>query len=560
VIPVFAWWFFAHVRSDFDRKFQTSVERSIQEDVKMSQEEKSKLLEVFRKVPLSRMLATGDEAVKSMVSADGQMYYTIFRWMIRISAICVLSGVLVFIVGGISVLLSLRSQLAQYYSLSAGWYLLRIFSTAQVLMQGCLTVFLSYWVTAYWFNFYSVKLVGAAAILALCACAAIIMAIFKKVNDDFEIEGCVVERTPDSPLWADLDRICKVVGTAPPDRIVAGIDNNFFVTEHPVKVDGKVYEGRTLFVSLSLLRVLQGSEADAVMAHEMAHFSGNDTLYSKKISPLLVRYGIYLEALHAGLSRPVFYFMFCFRGLYQASLGKLSKEREFRADKIASEVTSPRDIARSLLKIAAYSEYRGKVERQLFEAEKVLESVNISRRVETGFGEFAHAFVKEGNLAELQTAHPFDSHPPTNERWAAVGVNLTPEEMPGILKEQSDSRWYRNFGNAEELEQKQWAAYEEKFRTVHERVLAYRYVPDTEDEKAVVLKFFPGVTFEGKKQESLKLEHDKITFSGWEDPVLFSEIMTCTAGESAMGHPQLRVDFERKDKSLNRTFLMDLLR
>ena len=75
------------------------------------------------------------------------------------------------------------------------------------------------------------------------------------------------------------------------------------------------------------MRVLQGAEADAVMAHEMAHFSGQDTLYSKKISPLLSRYGLYLQALYAGgISRPVYYYMLCFRGLFEISLRRLGRQ------------------------------------------------------------------------------------------------------------------------------------------------------------------------------------------------------------------------------------------
>lgn len=468
--------------------------------------------------------------------------------MIKLSVFCVVSGIGVFVVAGLSVLLSLRSQLAQYFSLSVGWYALRIFSTLQVIAQGCLIATLSYWVTAYWFSFYSIKLIAVAAILALFAGFAIIAAIFKKIDDRFEIEGCLIERTPESPLWADLDRICQAVGTAPPDRIIAGIDTNFFVTEHPVTVDGKVYTGRTLYVSLSLLKVLSGSQADAVMAHEMAHFSGDDTMYSRKISPLLNRYDIYLQALAGSLALPVFYFMRCFRGLFQISLGKLRKEREFRADRIAAQITSPKDVANSLLRIAAYSEYRGKVERELFATEKVLETVNISRRIESGFNNFASAFASQGNLEEIETAHPFDSHPPMKQRWEAVGIRIAPDDMPPILTNVPDGRWYRNIARAEELEDRQWAAYEERFRTVHEQVLAYRYVPETEAEKAVVVTYFPEVRFAGKKTGTLIFDYEKVSHTDWEDPIHFSEITKCTGEQSALGHPQIRIDFERGEK------------
>ena len=396
-----------------------------------------------------------------------------------------------------------------------------------------------------------------ATIGAIGAAAAVIAAIFKKLDNTFELSGALIEREADSPLWNDLDKICDQVGTQPPDRVIAGIDNNFFVTEHAVTLDGQVHEGRTLFVSLSLLKTLQGSQADAVMAHEMAHFSGNDTMYSKKISPLLARYETYLQALHAGgISLPVFYFMRCFRSLFQISLGKLSREREFRADKIASETASPPDIANALLKIAAYGEYRGKVEHDLFDTEKALEALNISQRVSHGFKEFACSFVKEGKVNEAKTAHPFDSHPPFEERVAAVQVKLSNEDMLNVLQAEPDARWYRNIKQAEELERQQWTAYEEKFRAVHEQVLAYRYLPETEAEKEIVVKHFPEVSLQGKKKGSLVINHEQINYSEWPDPILFNEMTKCSSTQSALGRPQVLIYFKR-EKSANRNLPLD---
>lgn len=550
VIPLFSLWFFRHVQTSFDNQARASFEQSIQRDTSLNDERRTAALEFFRKTPLSRVLASNDPQFNDLragVPATLRFYHATFRWMILLSVISILSGVVVFAVAGVSVLCSLRSQLAQYYSLSAGWHVLRIFATGQVLIQGCLAVALSFWVTAFWFERYFVKLILIAALLTVAAAAAVIMAIFKKLDDTFEVEGVVIDRGENSPLWADLNRICAAVGTAPPDRVVAGIDNNFFVTEHAVTVDGKRYEGRTLFVSLSLLRVLHGSEADAVMAHEMAHFSGNDTLYSKKISPLLSRYGIYLQALAASaVSLPVYHFMACFRSLFEISLRRLGRQRELRADAIAAEKTSPKDMARSLLKIAAYSDYRAKVEQELFGAEKLHATVDIPGRVQTGFQEFANAFVKEGQYQDLKTAHPFDSHPPMDQRLQAVGVQPTPDEILAVLQEQADRRWYQNISGAEELEAKQWSVFEEKFKQFHERVLAYRYLPETEEQLQIVVKYFPTLTFPGKKEGALVIDHEKISFTEWPNPLRFDEIAKCKGEQSTLGHPQIRFDCKRE--------------
>ena len=51
--------------------------------------------------------------------------------------------------------------------------------------------------------------------------------------------GKVIDRQTAAPLWQELQAICTKVGTAPPDQIIAGIDDNFYVTEMPVTVDGK---------------------------------------------------------------------------------------------------------------------------------------------------------------------------------------------------------------------------------------------------------------------------------------------------------------------------------
>ena len=62
--------------------------------------------------------------------------------------------------------------------------------------------------------------------------------------------------------------------------MIAGIDDQFFVTEHPVTIQHADWKGRTLFVSLSLLRTMPEDETRAALAHELAHFSGNDTYYT----------------------------------------------------------------------------------------------------------------------------------------------------------------------------------------------------------------------------------------------------------------------------------------
>ena len=244
------------------------------------------------------------------------------------------------------------------------------------------------------------------------------------------------------------------------------------------------------------LKQLNGAEADAVLAHEMAHFSGEDTVYSKKISPLLVRYGNYLEALYkAGVTRPIFYFMHCFRALFELSLSKLSRQREFRADRIAMEATSPRDFAGAMLRIAAYSKFRNQVQQELFKQERALQAANISQQIGEGFQSFARRFAAEHDAGALATSHPFDTHPPMVERLNAVGVQLTPQYAEQILATPGDGRWFQRIHNAQEIEQEQWEEFENQFRDYHEETLPYRLLPETDEERACRYAGIPKCVF-----------------------------------------------------------------
>lgn len=522
LVPTIGLFFFLHAQSRYDAQLREAIVAQIREDPEMPAEEKSAAILFFEETPASTLLADPDFAAS--LDPQFRFEYLVFRWLIRLAAASIVASVAVFAIAGVSVLCSLNSQRAQYVSLSLGWHVLRAFGTIQVVVQGALLVALSFWITALWFNVYVPKLILLVALLALTAVVAIVKTIFRKPEIDFAVEGELVHVDHDAPLWEELRGVCERVGTEPPDQVIAGIDDNFFVTEQPTRLGESTLAGRTLFVSLSLLKQLDGDEAEAVMAHEMAHFSGQDTLYSKKITPLLVRYGAYLEALSQGfVSLPIFYFMVCFRGLYEMSLKRLSRQREFRADRIAAEATSSEAIAGALLRIAAYSSFRASVEKELFEREEVLDQADILARIEQGFHDYAAGFLEHPDVGRLQTAHPFDSHPPLEERLAAQQHALHSDFSVARYGAVGDGRWFGLLPEADRREREQWQAYEQRFRDAHEQILAYRYGPDTPEQEAIVEKYFPEVNYTGKTGK-LAIDFEKLRFEVWEDAVRYDEI------------------------------------
>lgn len=542
VVPLFSLAFFNSAQRKFDRELLASIEQAITDmpDATAAEREAARIF--YRTHPVSELLASDAPEfaeARGQFDADTRFYYATFRWMIRIALLCVGSGVLVYVGCGVSVLWSLRSPRAQYYSLAAGWNVLRIFSTLQVVAQAILLVGLSFWVTALWFNFYSVQLMGVVGLAAAGGVLAVVRAIFRPLSRQTEVPGELLERTQAERFWSELEALSARIGTAPPAQIVAGIDANFFVTEAPIKVGEQRLRGRTLYVSLSLLKLLNAQEAAAVISHELAHFSGNDTYYGRKIGPLLERYENYLAGLHdAWLARPVFSCAVAFRALYQISLSRLNKQRELRADRIAVEQTSPRDQAAALLKVVAYSTYRSEVEDELFHTQAVHQVVNISERLEQGFPEFAQRFADTHDVMGLVAAHPFDSHPPLGTRLAEIGVEATPEVMREVFASPPDRVWFERIDDAQTREQSLWAEYEAQFRDFHEQTLVYRYLPETDEEREFVERHFPPVALPLGKEREVVFDCEKITYAQWAEPIYYREIVN-VAAQKEWGQPRL---------------------
>ncbi len=549
LVPALSWMFFLHAQSRFDAQALESILQQIRIDQKLSEQERAQATEFYTKVPVSQLMTNPEFAAQTDPTA--RFNYATFRWMIRLSFLSIAAGITVFVVAGILVLLSYRSPFVQYLSLLAGWHVLRIYSALQTIVIGIQLVALSFWVTALWMNFYSVKLIGVAGILSVMGVGAVLIAIFARPKTEQTVEGTILERDDAPRLWEELSSICAKVGVDPPDQVIAGIDDNFFVTEHPITMNGTRMTGKTLFVSLPLLKQLHATEADTILAHEMAHFSGQDTLYSKRISPLLMKYQAYLKGLHeGGISLPVFHFMVCFRVLFELSLNSLSRKREFRADSIATKVTSPRDSAAALLRTMAYSKFRQSVELDLFKQTEAMEKADVSARVEQGFLDYAEKFASDPEIGKMETAHPFDSHPPLSQRLSAVGIELDENVARSLLALKGDGGWYWIIPNAEELERQQWQAYEDRFRQYHEQSLPYRFLPSTPEEQAVVERAFPQISFEGK-EGTFAFDFEKIHYTTWITPIRFSELVSCVNNEGTLVFEYKRTVADKKTLKLS---------
>jgi Zn-dependent protease with chaperone function len=496
-IPAAGFFFARYADATWDAEFLKAAETSMSRDHSVDAAEKAETLAFFRSTPPSALCADGaarHPEMKPEFFAHVCGDYKQFGWIRMASVWSGVLGLVSLLVMAVCAVLAFSSRGLQYASFVAGWNFLRVTSAIEVIAQGFIAVMLSFWGTVVLTESYYVKLIAVVALLALVAAWRVIAAIFAKSDDTLSVDGEVLTRAASPALWSRVDGLCRKLGTRPATHIVGGIDDNFFVTEHPVQLNGHTLEGRTLFVSLSLLKRLDKGEADAVLAHEMAHFSGGDTEYSKKTSPMLARFRHYLHALYqGGLSYPIFAFMLLYWSLLQLALSKSSREREFRADRLAADATSPASMANALCKVGAYSSYRARVESSLFNRDKALGSVDIATSVATGFMDYARGPNLVSDLSARSFPHPFDSHPALGARMQAVGVTIGNAAVANAVTATAADTWFNEIGGAEEIEAKLWRAYEARFQAAHEESLAYRYLPSTPEERAHVERYFPTV-------------------------------------------------------------------
>lgn len=234
-----------------------------------------------------------------------------------------------------------------------------------------------------------------------------------------------------------VQQIAKATNARMPDNIILGLDPNFFATTAPMHTptSRRLLHGQTLYLSLPLMRVLSLDEVKAVVGHELAHFSGADTIYSKNFAPI---YRGLEEAAHAAdehkkydknpLLMPARLFLRFMIDCFARNAAKSSRARELRADQIGSGASTPADLGYALIKTGILSMLWHR------EMEDTLHDISrgkFRRNMSASFEDKLRYDVDPDKLPPLvafalgdHTPHPTDSHPETKERLTALGLNL----------------------------------------------------------------------------------------------------------------------------------------
>jgi Zn-dependent protease with chaperone function len=240
-------------------------------------------------------------------------------------------------------------------------------------------------------------------------------------------------------LFALLHDLAGERGTTLPETVVAGAEGGFFVTAFPrllhAEAGPSVTRGRVLHLPLPELAVLDLAELRAVLAHELAHFSGEDTEYGLRFAPLFAALGqgaeamslrdravwgstrvdrLFERAVHPHTALAVYAFE-----RFDHVVAHWSHLRELEADRGAVASGSPAALASSLLRLGLSSNLLG------------AERAAIAEQPDAAAADLAAALVARMDQAGDPAAHlsdhaphPTDTHPPSRQRIEAAGVAI----------------------------------------------------------------------------------------------------------------------------------------
>lgn len=528
LIPVSGYFYFDYAAKLEDNRVLNLIDENIKKSKSIPISRQSEFYEYFAENPPSSVcLNPSSQASGQLMTYYSKLCssYQYFNIAKQTSYWTSLASLATILFAGLLFALSFRSQRMLYHCFKIAWHYAKIFSIAQVVIQGSLLSALSYIVPVQFTGHYVPKISLLVAISIIYAAFHMIRSLFLRFNSPMRLEGHLLRRENAEQIWSYLDVICENLGTNAPDNFILGVDDNFFVTEHPVTVDEDILTGRTLYASIFHMEKFSIDESRAVIAHEIAHFSGNDTLFSKKISPMLNRCDIYLNILSESLTTlPIFYFLLCFRSLFELSLCKISRQREARADKLAAELVGADHLVNALVKLVLYSNYRLSIEHGLYFSDKKLDDIKIFEKITAGFQDYlCH---QENNLAflEQETEHPFDTHPSISKRMEALGITAS-ESMIEHAMQQPEHSWFESIEHGHSIKEKLITNYEKEFKHAHEHELSYRLMPQTNEEIALVEKHFPNIEVKSKDgKRTINIHYDEINSSEWLEPIKFSEI------------------------------------
>lgn len=382
-------------------------------------------------------------------------------------------------------LLSRQNRNFLFYLFRPGLFISQICAAVLVAANAGILVFSIYFAESFYLGKVHIILIGGLGLVAGLTAIGVFIKSFTPTKDvETRVFGKVLSKDKYPAIWQFIDLLAKKIGSEPPDTIIAGMEPTFFVTEAKVVcLDGEI-SGRSLFISLPFCRAITKQEFSAVVGHEMGHFIGKDTKWSKKFYPI---YRGSIDTISSldysdsenGLAQlaflPALIFMSIFISAFEKSEKAISRQRELNADVIGMKITSQEAMASALVKVHVYQHAwyftQEKMKEALSDGKQI---VNLSLFFENICESIPQDFMKD-EIGKEHTPHPTDSHPSLSVRLNAMGTKISDVYENGI-KNTVDGKAITLIDQAENLEKE--LSELEHYKLVQSGQI---HVPDTEN-------------------------------------------------------------------------------
>lgn len=314
-----------------------------------------------------------------------------------------------------------------------GLYLTACILAALTVVYGLLAMSATYYGETVFIGRVHFLLIGGIGFGGFAGAVALLGSVFSTIKTaKTTVIGTAILRAEAPVLWALVDSLADTLDSLKPENIVIGLDPNFFVTEADVLCMSGTLSGRTLYCSLPLMRILTGAEFLSIAGHELGHFKGLDTKYSTHFYPVYRGTASAISALDetgetgygAVALLPAVAILGYFFECFSVAESRISRAREFAADRAGASVTNAADFSSALVKVHAYSRIWSELQE---DAVKKLQEgrmfINASATFASVVSDIAGPSLFEG-IAESRVTHPTDSHPPLAVRLEALQTSI----------------------------------------------------------------------------------------------------------------------------------------
>jgi Zn-dependent protease with chaperone function len=272
-------------------------------------------------------------------------------------------------------------------------------------------------------------LIGFAALIGCFAIVRGTFSIFRRPA--LRVFGKKLPPAEQPELYGIVRELAGKIGVAPPDHIVVGFELNFFVTEGTIECHDRRLWGRTLYLSLPYCRILAREEMLAILGHELGHFKGLDTQFTKKFSPIyrvatecLLRLQEKMAGARAVALFPAYYLLAYFFEAFELANNKLKRDRELAADRVGADLFGVASAGTGLIKIHAFEDFWDSFLYWVRDAVVANDTLrNGSARFAADAADRWHSVFY--GLEERHTPHPMNSHPTLKVRLEELGLNAS---------------------------------------------------------------------------------------------------------------------------------------